>query len=239
MEFITIIVLNPRSFRATIQKETRGRNTVMIGEPLWRIWMSVPLLCLFACCGSSYSSLVDTSYGDAGMGETILVVYGTRAGSTAEVADVVGRILAEGGVRVDVKPVGSVKNLDGYSAVVIGTAIRAGKVKSGVLNFVKNCASELRSMPVAVFVVCMTMKDDTPENRKTVGAYLDPVREWIDPVEVGLFAGKMDYASLGFFARFAVQHVVKVPEGDVRNWSLIEDWSRNLRARLVTKNGGS
>ena len=32
-------------------------------------------------------------------------------------------------------------------------------------------------MPVAYFLVCLTLKDDTEENRRTVAAYLDPVRE--------------------------------------------------------------
>ena len=33
------------------------------------------------------------------------------------------------------------------------------------------------------------MKDDAEENRRTVTAYLDPVREVVQPVDVGLFVG--------------------------------------------------
>jgi menaquinone-dependent protoporphyrinogen oxidase len=169
------------------------------------------------------------------MSNGILVVYGTWAGSTAEVADVIGKTLAEGGARVDVKPVESVKSLAGYHAVVIGSAIRVGKVKPEVLAFVKKHQSELKGLPTAYFVVCMTMKDDTPTNRKTVDAYLDLLREQVRPVDVGLFAGKMDYSKLGLFARIAVKNFVKVPEGDFRDWNAIKAWSKALLPKLSVK----
>jgi len=86
-------------------------------------------------------------------------------------------------------------------------------------------------------VVCMTMKDDTPANHKTVDAYLDPLREQVRPVDVGLFAGKMDYSKLGLFARTAVKHFVKVPEGDFRDRNVIKAWSKALLPKLTAKPG--
>jgi menaquinone-dependent protoporphyrinogen oxidase len=53
----------------------------------------------------------------------ILVAYASRAGSTAEVAEVIGRVLREGGPEVDVCPVGDVHSLAGYDALVLGSAI--------------------------------------------------------------------------------------------------------------------
>jgi menaquinone-dependent protoporphyrinogen oxidase len=53
----------------------------------------------------------------------ILVAYASRAGSTAEVAEVIGRVLREGGPEVDVCPVGAVHSLAGYDALVLGSAI--------------------------------------------------------------------------------------------------------------------
>ncbi|MRR14695.1 hypothetical protein EG833_04560, partial [archaeon] len=155
------------------------------------------LLCLLglsmlACCGAKDFNLDEKSYGDKGMQKRILIVYGSWAGSTAEVADFIGTILAEGRYRVDVKPVESVKSMSGYHAVIIGSAIRVGKVKPGVLDFVKVHKAELEKIPTAYFVVCMTMKDDTPENRRIVDAYLDPLRGEVRPMDSGLFAGRMD-----------------------------------------------
>jgi hypothetical protein len=56
------------------------------------------------------------------------------------------------------------------------------------LTFVKSNREALVQMPVATFVACATMQEDTEENRRTVAAYLDPLRELVEPVEEGLFA---------------------------------------------------
>lgn len=206
---------------------------MICGMPV-RLWVCMLSLSLLACCGFKDIEFMEKSYGDKAMAKSILVAYGSWAGSTAEVADFVGRTLAEGGARVDVKPVDSVKSLDSYAAIVIGSAIRVGKVKPEVMDFVKGHASEIKKIPAAFFVVCMTMKDDTPENRRTVNAYLDPLREVLGPFDAGLFAGKMDYAKLGFFARMAVQYFVKVPQGDFRNWEAIGAWARSVYPKLVS-----
>lgn len=200
------------------------------------IMLLVLALGMLACCGVRDIGSMERSYGDKAMKTGILVVYGSWAGSTAEVADFIGRTLAEGGARVEVKPVESVKSLSGYHAVLIGSAIRIGKVKPEIMAFVKRNSAELRQIPTVFFVVCMTMKDDTPENRKTVHAYLDPLREHVNPVDTGLFAGRMDYAKLGFFARIAVERFVKVPEGDFRDWNAIRAWAQKLSPKLDVQN---
>ncbi len=189
-------------------------------------------LSLLACCGAKDFTLVEKSYGDKGMPKRILIVYGTWAGSTADVAEFIGKTLAEGGYRVDVKPVESVTSTAGYHAVIIGSAIRMGRVMPEILDFVKSRKAELGKIPTAYFVVCMTMKDDTPGNRRIVDAYLDPLRREASPMDAGLFAGRMEYARLGFLARTAVEHFVKVPEGDFRNWDIIRDWAQGLLQKL-------
>jgi flavodoxin len=119
----------------------------------------------------------DIKYGEIKpVSRKILVAYGTRAGSTAEIADAVGKKLVSGGAEVDVMSVKNVQNINGYQAVVLGSAIRAGKVLPEILAFVKEHKSELQKKPVAYFVVGMTLREDTSEKRKTVDAYLDPLR---------------------------------------------------------------
>ena len=62
----------------------------------WMVWLCMLGFSLLACCSSKDIKLVDISYGETGMSNSILVVYDTWAGSTAEVADVIGKTLAEG-----------------------------------------------------------------------------------------------------------------------------------------------
>jgi hypothetical protein len=55
--------------------------------------------------------------------ERVLVAYGSKHGSTAEIADRIGERLREAGHEVDVLPAGSVTDLDRYEAVVLGSAV--------------------------------------------------------------------------------------------------------------------
>jgi menaquinone-dependent protoporphyrinogen oxidase len=196
--------------------------------------VALSVLVLFSLCSAEDIRLLESKYGEGkSMTKKILVAYGTRAGSTAEVADAIGKKLASGGVAVDVKPVKKIQNLNGYQAVVLGSAVRAGKLLPEVTAFVKAHKEEFRKLPIAYFVVGMTLREDTPEKRKIVNTYLDPLRAEVTPVDTGLFAGKMDYSKLGFFEKFIVKNIVKVPEGDLRNWQEINNWAEKLLPKLV------
>jgi len=163
----------------------------------------------------------------------ILVAYATKTGSTAEVAAEIGRVIeSKGGCQVDVRPVGKLKGVDGYDAVVIGSAIHAGKWLSEATKFVKRHRETLNQVPVALFAVCLLMKEDTEENRRTAAAYLDPVCEMVRPVEVGLFAGAMDYGKLPFILRPLIR-AMKAPQGDFRDWEAIRAWASRICDRLV------
>jgi menaquinone-dependent protoporphyrinogen oxidase len=176
---------------------------------------------------ASYQPKVDlptTHLGAPSGGKRILVAYASKAGSTAEVAARIGETLSRKGLAVDVLPVDQAADLTPYQAVVLGSAIRVGKLLPEALAFIEKNQAALQKAPFNVFVVCMTLKDDTPENRKTVSAYLDPVRKWVKPANEGLFAGKIDPARLKLFERLAVA-AMKVPIGDFRNWDAINTWS--------------
>jgi menaquinone-dependent protoporphyrinogen oxidase len=187
-------------------------------------------------CQADEVKIAGKTYGENKPTSTrILVVYGSRAGSTAEVADAIGKKLAQGGTTVDIMSVKDVRNLNGYRAVVLGSAIRADKVLPEISSFVKANKNELQKIPVAYFVVCMTLREDTPEKRKKVTAYLDPLSVEIKPVDIGLFAGKMDYSKLSFTEKIIIKDVINVPEGDFRNWPEINSWAEKLRPKLMAK----
>jgi menaquinone-dependent protoporphyrinogen oxidase len=192
----------------------------------------VSALITLAACASAAIPASSVHYeGGPATTRRALVLYATRAGSTAEVADRIGRKLSEAGWSVDVGSVKTAGDLRGYQAVVIGSAIRMGSVLPEIREFVQARRAELKRLPVAYFVVCMTMQEDTPENRAEANSYLDPLRSAVKPVEVGLFAGEVDYSKLGAGTRLMAR-MADLPAGDYRDWTAIETWARALAAKL-------
>ena len=166
------------------------------------------------------------------MKDKILVAYASRAGSTGEVAEAIGQVLCEAGAAVDVRPAKEVTDLSPYRAVIVGSAIRVGKWLPEAVEFVENHRETLSQISVAYFAVCLTLKEDTEENRREVSAYLDPVCEIVQPVDVGLFAGAMDYSKLPFILRL-VMKAMKSPKGDFRDWEAIRAWANRVHDRLI------
>jgi menaquinone-dependent protoporphyrinogen oxidase len=168
------------------------------------------------------------------MEKKVLVAYGSWAGSTAQVAESVAGILEEAGVPASTCPANTVLDLSPYRAVVLGSAIHAGQLHGDVQTFLAMHQKALSQMPVAYFVVCMTMKDDTEENRRTVEGYLKVLHDKypdIHPVAQGLFAGVMDFSKLSFFFR-TMMKVMKLEEGDYRDSKAIRSWTVGLVDKL-------
>src|SRR6266496_1220515 len=124
------------------------------------------------------------------MNDKILVTYASRAGSTAEIADAIGRTLIQNGANVEVLPMQVVKDLSVYRAVVAGSAIRSSKWLPEAMQFVEDHRSELSKKPFATFTVCITLAmSNSDPYREVVTKWIQPVRAQVSPVSEGLFAG--------------------------------------------------
>lgn len=193
-----------------------------------------------ACCGltalGTRQPAVEFNESSCGgeneMSDKILVAYASKCGSTGEVAEAIGQALCEAGAAVDVRLAQNVTDVSPYRAVIVGSAIRVGRWLPDAIKFVETHQEALSQVPVAYFLTCMTLEDDTEENRRTVAAYLDPVREIVQPVDVGLFAGSMDPSKLSFVFRLMMK-AMGTPEGDYRDWEAIRAWADGLRPALL------
>jgi menaquinone-dependent protoporphyrinogen oxidase len=58
------------------------------------------------------------------------------------------------------------------------------------------------------------------------------VRALLEPVSIGLFAGKLDYSTIDGFDR-SIAEAVSSAEGDWRNWEAIGKWAHDLLPVLV------
>jgi menaquinone-dependent protoporphyrinogen oxidase len=171
------------------------------------------------------------------MSNKILVTYASRAGSTAEIAEAIGRTLSEGGAQVDVVPMNDVKDISEYRAVVAGSAIRGSKWLPEAVEFIQAHRSILAQKPFAMFTVCITMAMKNAENyRAGVMGWVAPVRAMVKPLSEGLFAGRLDFSKLPFnkdalMLRLTVALGI-FPRGDHRDWKTIRGWAEGLRPLL-------
>jgi menaquinone-dependent protoporphyrinogen oxidase len=157
----------------------------------------------------------------------VLVAYATWAGSTAGVAERIAGVLNRSGFTAEWKRAGEVKDTGSYDAVVLGTAVHAGKLHPDALKFARRNAADLGRKPFAAFVVCLAMKERDEKSRATASGYLEPIRGQVKPVSEGLFAGAYDPQKLGFVAR-QIMKMVKAPPGDYRRWDEVEAWAAGL-----------
>jgi len=199
-----------------------------------------------ACCGLTGLGMqqptvefIESSCGDEENAEgKVLIAYASNCGSTGEVAGAIGQALCEAGAMVDVRLAKNVSDLSPYRAVVVGSAIHSSSWLPEAVEFVKTHRDALSRVPVAYFLVCLTLAAvDTEETRRKVATFLDPVREQVpqvQPVDMGLFAGVLDFGKLPFNYRFIWPFMPgDVTEGDYRDWEAIRSWAVGLHPKLL------
>jgi menaquinone-dependent protoporphyrinogen oxidase len=213
--------------------------------PLKALYICMIGCILFASPANLFSyprtsdDLIETSCeGAAQDAKRILIAYDTIHGSTAEVADHIGKELCARGFTVDVRCVGNASSIENYDAVILGSAIYEFNWLPDARRFVRNHYSTLASKPIAVFIVCSAMYQDTPENRDAVQkAFVSPLINRypaISPLSIGLFGGAVDFNTnrYNLFEKFVLRILGKVlgfkDNADWRDWDYISDWAQEV-----------
>lgn len=174
------------------------------------------------------------------MDKPILIAFAGNYDSTKEIAQYIAGILTRMGGVVEVKGVEEVSSLAKYDAVIIGSAARMDKLLGKTLRFARRHADELRQKITAYFVTCITMKNDTPENREKASGFLLPLSRIKEPVGLGLFGGKLEYSKIGFLWKTIAKQdkTGYMVEGDFRDWSKIKAWAMDIGPRVLDPNFG-
>ena len=168
----------------------------------------------------------------------VLVAYVSHFGTTGEIAAVIAETLRENGHHAEAKSINNIKNINGYDAVIVGSAIQYDRWMPEATEFVLSHQHELASLPVAFFFSCLTLSRKTKKSEKEATAYSDALyalSAQVKPLDVGRFAGVLDYSKMPFFARLVARSIMtllRVQEGDHRDWAAIRIWARNTGSKL-------
>jgi menaquinone-dependent protoporphyrinogen oxidase len=162
------------------------------------------------------------------MNTTALVAYATKHGSTAEIAEAIGDTLRARGIPTDVAPVDTIRSIDDYGLVVVGSAVYMFRWQGPAVGFVKRFERQLRERPTWLFGSGPT--GGTPEEDSKVEEILaiqpappDNVAKLADRIAVRgyrTFGGRIG-PSKGLFERW-------IPKGDWRDFDAVRDWANGI-----------
>ncbi len=163
------------------------------------------------------------------MAATILIAYASRMGSTAEIAQAIGRELEAAGFGVEVAELKEVNSIEGFRAVVIGSPVYMTQIEKDVARFIARHGDGLERIPVAAFAVGIAPVDPRVGSVESV---LEKLREALGPVRpvaITMFAGRLELARMSFVQR-TMTGLMKVFTGDFRDWQAVRAWAMGLPA---------
>jgi menaquinone-dependent protoporphyrinogen oxidase len=161
----------------------------------------------------------------------ILVTVASRHGATREIGTMVADVLRAAGHVVDEVEPEEVEAVDRYDAVVLGSAVYAGRLGVGLRDLVERQAGQLQARPVWLFwsgpvgrpVVPPTAPEDVGVLAARTGA-----------VSPQCFGGRLDERALGLAERALVAMIDAEP-GDFRDAEEIRAWATGVAEDLVRR----
>lgn len=159
----------------------------------------------------------------------VLVTAASKHGATTDIAEAIATVLREAGLDTDLAAPEQVAAVEPYDAVILGSAVYAGRWVDAARAFADRHANALATRPVWLF---------------SSGPIGDPPKPAEDPPEVAglverlaarehrVFAGRIERDELGFVER-TITKVVGAAEGDFRDWDAIRDWAKAIAAELA------
>jgi menaquinone-dependent protoporphyrinogen oxidase len=164
----------------------------------------------------------------------VLVSAASMHGATAEIAQAIADELSVQGLTVTVIPPGDVRAIDGYDAVIIGSAVYTGHWLDPAKDLVNRFRDALTGRPVWLFSSGPVGK---PSGKLAQAMSNDPVEvagmaAAIQPRDHRMFAGKLDRHHLSRPQRAALL-VFRGLDGDFRDWAEIRQWAGSIAAQLT------
>ena len=161
---------------------------------------------------------------------SVLVAYASKHGSTAEIANAVADELRKSGLAPDVREAGDVESVEGYDAVIIGSAVYMRRWRGEAKRLLKRESKHLEERPFWIF-----SSGDIGEN---------PDSDWVEPRQVVslaerlgvrehvVFGGRLPLEPGNFIERAMVKNT-SPGRRDLRDWAEIRRWAGLIAESLT------
>lgn len=162
----------------------------------------------------------------------VLIAFASKRGSTAEIAQAIADTIREQGLSVDCREAGEVRSLQGYDAVVLGSAVYIKRWRHDGKDFLGRHASQLARLPFWVFSSGPVGDPDAPS---------DP--DWLEPPKIierasalgarghVVFGGRLPPHPRGPIER-AMARGIPERYQDRRDWEEIRAWANGVAAEV-------
>ena len=170
----------------------------------------------------------------------VLVAYESKYGATEGIAERIGEALRNRGLEADVTRCSRVRDLSGYDAFVVGSATYAFNWRKAARKFVERNAGVLSTHPTWLFSSGPLGTETVDKDGKDVLKAAEPKQftEFADrlhPKGTQVFRGAYHHDRIRGADRIvawmpAIRDIL--PEGDFREWDVIESWAGSIADSL-------
>ena len=164
----------------------------------------------------------------------VLVAYATKYGATAEIAEKIGQVLRQAGLRTDVLPVEHIKDPTPYTAIILGSAVYTGQWRTEAAKFLQANEAQLAERQVWLFSSGPTGQGDPVELLKDwrLPKSLQPIADRIRPRDIAVFHGDVNMKKLNFIEKEMLK-TARALSGDFRDWNAISAWAGTIADDLL------
>lgn len=169
-----------------------------------------------------------------------LIVYGTWRGATEEIAEEIGKALAEQGYEATVKNAAEAKgiNVQDFDLIIVGSSVRITRWKGEAAGFLKSNQNSLARKKVALFASGTAggdpeLADYALKSIEGMAAKFPSIK----PLSLAYFGGYLDFSKPDLITRIVSGPMKKAFEKkgidtskpyDTRDWAAIRQWAREV-----------
>lgn len=168
----------------------------------------------------------------------VLVVYASKYGATRGIAERIAARMTDSRHDATVMAAKDVRDLEGYDAFIVGSAVYIGSWMKEAAEFVRRNRDALATKPVWLFssgpVGTTVLQENIRET--SVPKEIAEFQTRIRPKGHRVFFGAFDHTRLDFGHRivYAMPAMKKIMvDGDVRDWPNIDAWAAEIADALT------